>query len=261
MIAASMSKFFFAVLGLGIFWTSCKSSRTVRDEQPLYAISSEALWQALDSSRFRYNNFSGRADLDIEDRFGKSSAVGFIRMQRDSIIWISVRKAGIEGARILISPDSVHILDRGAKAYYLFAYADLRSQYQMDISFTALQDLIAGNAILRQELPWNSGTESGQFTLMGLEDQREYRFWQRPADLALSAQSIVDPISGLSMRMELDAYYSTATQSFAMHRELLISGQEQARIKVRFTKISTNDPSLSYSFSVSPSYEVIRGLR
>ncbi len=236
---------------------SCRQTKEVAaTDTPL--VSAQQLWQALDRSRLEFVTFSARADLDIEDANGKSGASAIVHMHRDSLIWISLRKAGLEGARVLITRDSLHILDRTAKTYYPLAFAELRQQYRIDLGFDALQDLISGSVLIRQPLEWTSGLDDGKLLLSGQDGGKVHRFWLRPSDLKLSSQSLEEASQGLGMTMQLDAYEELNGQAFATYRLLTIQGEMPASLQARFSKMVTNDPDLSFSFHINPGYTVVR---
>lgn len=51
---------------------------------------------------------------------------GTLRMRRDHVVQLSFSKFGIEGARLVFTPDSVVVLDRLHKLYLVAAYDSLR---------------------------------------------------------------------------------------------------------------------------------------
>ena len=251
--------FFFVVLGV-LVWPSCRSVRDIQGV-PVSGMADDQLWMALDSARFQFETFSAKADLDIEDASGKSGAIAYVRMRRDSLIWISFRKAGIEGARLLITPDSVHILDRTEKAYYPLSYDYLRTQFNLDMPFGALQDMIVGNVLVREPLIWLQGLENDQYVLAGQNKNWQYQFRIRPGDLKMTGQSLVDSSRGLAMYMDQDGYESVAGRGFATERILKLLGEKPSTLQIHFSKMTVDPDDLSFSFNVSPSYSIIRELR
>lgn len=68
-----------------------------------------------------------------------------IRMKKDSLIWISVTGIGFEVARGLITPDSIVLMDKFHKQYYVFSYEALSRKYDFELNFPLLQSIIVGN--------------------------------------------------------------------------------------------------------------------
>ena len=68
-----------------------------------------------------------------------------LRIQKDSLIWISVTGVGFEVARGLISRDSIAFMDKIHKTYFLFDYEQLSKKYNFKLDFPLLQSVIIGN--------------------------------------------------------------------------------------------------------------------
>ena len=68
-----------------------------------------------------------------------------LRVRKDSAIWISISKVGIEAVRALITRDSVAIMDKLERRYAIYDFPTLSRQFNFDMNFDLLQALIVGN--------------------------------------------------------------------------------------------------------------------
>lgn len=68
-----------------------------------------------------------------------------LRVRKDSAIWISISKVGIEAVRALITRDSVAIMDKLERRYAVYDFPTLSRQFNFDMNFDLLQALIVGN--------------------------------------------------------------------------------------------------------------------
>ncbi|MEZ0541728.1 DUF4292 domain-containing protein [Fibrella arboris] len=68
-----------------------------------------------------------------------------LRVHKDSVIWISISKVGIEAVRALITRDSVAIMDKLERRYAIYDFPTLSRQFNFDMNFDLLQALIVGN--------------------------------------------------------------------------------------------------------------------
>ena len=68
-----------------------------------------------------------------------------LRIQKDSIIWLSITGVGLEVARAIITPDSIALLDKIHREYYRFSYEQLSKQFDFELSYPLIQSLIVGN--------------------------------------------------------------------------------------------------------------------
>lgn len=70
----------------------------------------------------------------------ESSFSGTLRMRRDQVVQLSLTKFGIEGVRLIFTPDSVLLLDRLHKRYLQTSYAALpRAEEGKALSFETVQ--------------------------------------------------------------------------------------------------------------------------
>jgi len=65
-----------------------------------------------------------------------------LHLEKNKRIWVSVSLIGIEGARMLITPDTIKILDRINRQYRIVDFAYLSKEAQMPINFTMLQKVL-----------------------------------------------------------------------------------------------------------------------
>jgi hypothetical protein len=74
-----------------------------------------------------------------------SNASLSIRVRKDSLIWISISKIGIEAVRALITRDSVTLMDRLERQYAVYDFPSLSRQFNFEMNYDLLQALIVGN--------------------------------------------------------------------------------------------------------------------
>lgn len=93
-----------------------------------------------------------RGDLRIESGdLGNLRLSAVVRMQADSALWLTVRKFGFEGARALVTRDSVTLLNRLEREFLLAAADDLppdiREKLPVELTLGNLQGLFAGQPV------------------------------------------------------------------------------------------------------------------
>ena len=143
---------------------SCRSTRkiqtaiTKKDTVQVIAITDpradslryiHEVYNRIQQNRIEWNTFSAKVKVDFEGRDGKKSDFNaFIRLQKDSALWISIIAAlGIEGFRVLVTPDSVKVINKIDKVIQLRSVEYLREVTKIPLSFSELQDLLVGNPV------------------------------------------------------------------------------------------------------------------
>ena len=122
---------------------------------------------------------SGRVSIKIVDEDLNLNLRGFVRIKRDSVILISINAfAGIEAGRILITRDSVKIIDRLNNGYFVGDHERAKNYAPFPVDFELLQGLFLGltsNLFYDNKSNFNSNRmysfEEDNLTIMG-----EYEF-------------------------------------------------------------------------------------
>lgn len=104
------------------------------------------LVEQIKQNEFKTPALSIKANVAFKAEKLSDSFKMYIRMKQDSLIWISATYYKVEVARLLLTPDSVKIIDRKEKKYYLGDFQVLNVNFETDFNFYTLQDLILGNS-------------------------------------------------------------------------------------------------------------------
>lgn len=144
-----------SLIKLGIFslvlaaaW-SCAPRKRLVSSATEYAVSRaerrEVIGQ-VDQRRMVFTTFSGRAKGRMSINKDDYDLTANVRIQRDSAIWISVTALmGIEAGRILITPDSIKLVNRLRSEYAVVPYDHVHRFTDNQLDFYDLQELLVGN--------------------------------------------------------------------------------------------------------------------
>lgn len=95
-----------------------------------------------------FNTFTAKVRVQYDGKEGGDEATAFIRMKKDSAIWLSLRGAlGIEGFRVVVTRDSVKVMNLLKKTVQLRTINYLQEMTQLPFDFYTLQDLVIGNPV------------------------------------------------------------------------------------------------------------------
>lgn len=103
------------------------------------------LYKSLDEHEFEYSNLTLKFSAEMFAGESSETFSGIIRIQNDSIIWLSLRSYNIEGARVVITQDSVKYLNRLENTYYIGNFDFLTDRFQIDLSYDAIQSILSNN--------------------------------------------------------------------------------------------------------------------
>lgn len=207
-----------------------------------------------------YKTFSAKMKVEYWDKDGKGPDLTvFVRMQKDSVIWLSVNATvfSYEAFRVLITPDSVKLLNKQDKIAQLRSVKYLEEVAQIPFDFKTVQELIIGNPLFLDSniVSYRKGSESISLLSMGelfknlitvgvenyllqhikLDDQNQRR--NRTADLSFSN------------------YNGQGGIAFSTYRKMSFTEKSKIDVQMEFKQYAFNE-SLSYPFSIPKNYSV-----
>lgn len=135
------------ILLTSIFFGACKSPTQLRRSE-LSDKTPEFLIEEQRKTNPEFNGLSARISAQADTPERSISFKMNIRLQRDSIMWISISPAlGIEVVRALITTDSVFVINRVDKTFLETDFHYLSEMANTDVDFAMLQALLTGTAL------------------------------------------------------------------------------------------------------------------
>lgn len=124
----------------------------------------------IDSSRIHYQTFTAKVNVDYKGSDGKNYNVNVnVRMYKDSAIWINVNALlGVDVMRVLITKDSLKLIDKLNKVYTAKSIAYLQEVTSLPLDLKTLQDLIIGNPVFLDRNIVSYTTTANQISLLSV---------------------------------------------------------------------------------------------
>ncbi len=210
-------------------------------------------------NRIDYKTFSAKIKVEYEDAKGKQPDVNaFVRMKKDSIIWISINATflSIEAFRILITKNKVIILNKLQKQVEEHPFSFIEDIAKIPLDFSTLQDIIVGNPIyVGDKVIGYKQTENrillstvGKYfkNLLTLSSTNNLVERSKLDDLDISLNRTGD--------LTYNDYENKSGFNFATKREITVAEKTKVDIKLDFKQYDFNT-ELSYPFSVPKNYK------
>ncbi len=270
------------VLAVVVLWSSasCKARKTVpvpdlvKPTTSVLALadSPDSLYAVLQSGGLPAAWFAARVAVDAELDSEKRSFNVNLRMRRDSIIWMSISPAlGIEVARVLISPDSVKVLNRINGTYFKGGFGYLSELLQADLNFKMLQSILLGNAYLHYTVDkYILDRENGEFVLSTFKKRKMKRenemeipeivtqeIWYSPERQRVSRMEMRDyrPMRNFSVRYL--AYDLIDSLQVPSSFQIDAQANKSLRVQMTYSRIVLNKEQ-NTAFSIPDDYEPMR---
>ena len=232
----------------------------------------KALSHELKSNELNFNTLKAKMSVDSEVDSSYNSFTVNLKMHRDSLIWASISKMGVEGVRVLISTDSVWLLNRLDKTYFSGNFSYLSKLLNTSLDFNLIQSLLTGNSVdfYDDEDKIKSNVNDCLYVLGTIRKSKMKRVLHKGKELREPVQSIyLDPESYKILKIlffefnperNVTVSYSDfklvdSIQQFPTKSEFEIIGSKKIKINIQYTRYKLNQP-LTFSFRIPSTYKL-----
>jgi len=254
----SLSTFLILILILSL--SSCKSSKGIinKDNSKL---SAEDLIAKVNDNAFRPAWFRAKAQLQYKMPSNSMSFTSTIISENEKVLWLNGKKFGMEGARIMVTPDSVFALNRLQREYlaedisWVALEYDLPSLLGEAIDLKHLQDIFIGNPIM-DVIPYTAvDNKEGEILLTGGKESYDSQLMLNAANLQPRYTTFNQGENQLLVKYS-DYRPLDETHVIAYKRDITVKrpGQEDIQLSILYTDISINQAQ-DIKFNIPKSYQ------
>lgn len=266
-------KLLFSLLGFIFILNSChrknsisKTETTgttiVQPAKPLTPVAAtidpnvKALLTQLKNNEINFKELSLKLKTKVSSPDLNQSFTTNIRWKKNEKIWLSMSIIGIEGARVLITKDSIKIMDKINNRYVLKPLSYIKQKTLVDLSFSDIEHLLLGQLIFL--------------------DTAKAKFADNPANITINADAVrfltnvvfdkttKNPtslfVTDKKYPQTIDVKYSNYQiqlgKPFAMDRELKMknnTAEFEMIAKIQSIEVKQN---MDYPFTINPSYKI-----
>lgn len=217
-----------------------------------------AALQGLNSHRIDFRTFSAKVNIDYRGSEGKSYDVNaVIRMQKDSAIWISANAIlGIEAMRVLITRDSVKLLDKLNKTYTARSVDYLQDVTALPLDLKTVQDLILGNPVFLDSnvVSYSSGNNGVSLLSVGTWFKNLMTLSEGEFVLQHSKLDDADITRNRTAELSYSDYENKKGGLFSTKRRIIVAEKNRLDVKLEFKQYDFNG-EVSFPFSVPKNFE------
>jgi hypothetical protein len=253
---------FFFVL-ITIFLSSCKTTSTIGADnvkkKPI-----NFLLQKMEENRVSYEWFDAKAKVKFES---KDQNIGFttnLKMRHDSLIWIKVQKISIEGLRVRMTPDKIEVLNRQENKYIVEDFSSIKKQLPIPFGFKDMEDLFAGNPIMKEGIDFEASVDSGRHLLSGnIFDESDKNLKKGIVKIWLDRDYRIVRVFAKIDENQINASFAdfqpvNEKQLIAFEKDIQIQSPEsgEIKLKINFNKVDLNEEQ-DVKFEIPEYYEKV----
>ena len=252
--------------------SSCKTSKTTVLDAPLKLRGADVI-EVFDSMmvhQFTFDWLSLKASVEYTAQGETESFDVNMRARKDSAIWLSITTIlGIEAARVLVTRDSMYILDRIHKTYTVRDFDFLEDLLKTRLNFEIMQAVLIGNYFpyLKNE-KLKSVYEEDSTVILSTLNKRKLRramedkdpnkpiiqdFWIN-SNYRITKSRMEDDKLNRSLEAAYSDFSEAGPKLIPGKIEVTVSATNPATIKVEYSRITVDEPT-TLSFSVPEKYD------
>jgi len=269
----SVKTFWILIVTLAIMhlFFACSPTRKAI-KAPLKEEGVEYLITKLKENELKYTWLSARFSAEYENKGKITSFSGQIRIRKDSLIWISLTPMlGIEAIRLIISQDSVKMINRLNDTYFVGDYNYVNRFLNTNIDYDILQAFLNGNDLqFYENSKFRASIERGEYKLSTADRQKLKKYVRSSNEnlkiyiqnIWLDAQTFKITFADVKEirreNIKLEASYGSFDeingQLFPKKVEYLIRAENVVKVSADFSKIIIDVP-LQFPFKIPPGYQ------
>ncbi len=258
-----MNKSSYILIIITLFcYTSCRTAKSIHSKEIAAVISAEEkekieVLQQIPNAQFNFNLITAKAKVAISSKGNTQNVTFNIRMKKDEKIWISVNAIGsIEVARILLTPDSVKIIDRINNKYIVKDYVFISNLLKNEVSFFSMQDLMIGNVplpLLVNNLRVMSNSEN--ILLSNSVDEKKSTITLLKSTYKMLQLTVIDTFSNKNLKIDYADQRPIEGQNFPyLINSIASSEKESVKLDIQFVKVEKVS-SLEFPFNIPKRFE------
>ena len=249
------------MLLLGGFLGACKTpikvSKPINPPAALAKQSAEFLVAKIRANTLNYEWFVAKSRTKFEDKDNNVSFTVQIRHRKDSLLWMTIKKVSVEGARVRMTPTTIEILDRQNDEYTQKPFEFIHERSKIPLTFAELQQLVVGNALFLDEKNSRARTDSIWYRLDGRKNGLDFTFWVDSSDYTIQKVQVLQ--GNRELIAELSDYQTVegSGESRIPHLiDLNFSSPESGKVRIRteYQNISLQAPE-NTNFEVPEHYK------
>ncbi len=266
-------KIFIYSLLLSLAFFSCRSSRkissivTLKDSAMVVVNPAEsdsaktvrANFLKLNEKKIQFNTFSSKVKVDYsDDKNNRIDFNAFIRMKKDSAIWVSIIAAlNIEAYRVLITPDSIVILDKINRTVQSKSLSYLQQITKLPFDFKTLQDLIIGNPVYLEKniVAYRDQDEKLSFSTIGEAFKHYITISKNDLSILFSKLDDIDVGRSRTANLSYEDYVIAGPWKFAETRKITLSEKTTIDVKLDFKQVEFDKP-MTFPFAIPKNYRL-----
>jgi hypothetical protein len=229
---------------------SLKETSTIVDEK------AQALLMHLKKNELQFTELAIKLKTKVTSPELNQSFTTNIRWKKNEKIWLSMSIIGIEGVRVLITKDSIKIMDKINSRYVLKPLSYISQKALVDLSFSDIQNLLLGQLIFTDSSKAIYTENANNITISANGTRFLTNILFDRSTKNLNYLYINDKTYSQTIDVQYSDYQIQLGKPFPMERTLNMKkgmGFFEMIAKIQNLEVKQN---LEFPFTINPSYKI-----
>lgn len=238
----------------------CLASLFYSCKRELRGTASSAKKSKLEIKEFDFEYLKGKAKVNYLENNERQNVRANIRIKKDSVIWIQFAGVGgIEGGRVLITKDSLTMIDRINKEFHSFDYEELAYRYKFDIDYNLIESMIIGNLPFSYEKKDKVSRQSDFFLIKQKSDIHSVENYVSRSTQRLEKVSIEQAATRNTLNLLYKDFNMVNEVPFPFSSSATLKYNDKNKtlfteINLDFSKAEIPDKPLKFPFNIPQKY-------
>jgi len=268
------------VLFVAFILFSCKASEKDNVKIKVKHLPTNILLEKLTKNEFVFNTLSSKAAI-VFDNGKKTSFKAHLRLKKDSAIWMSITPLlGVEVARVLITKDTVKVMNRMSSEFFIGDFAYINKVFGLDLDYQMAEALLIGNSI---DFDHNNKVHSAvdrkkaNYYISSIKKRKVKKelkkvekaklktkikeqaqaFWLEPIHFKIKEILLKSPEKEQGFKGEYTDHKEINDQLFPHELHFKLDSKKPASIDLEYSKVYTGK-TLSFPFKIPTKYVQIQ---
>jgi hypothetical protein len=257
-----------------IAFVSCRSTRQIttvvakKDSavvviNPAESDSAKSVRATLDKinqKHISFTTFSSKVKVEYnDDKNRRLDFNAFVRMKKDSAIWISIIAAlNIEAFRVMITPDSLVIMDKLNRTIQKKTLSYLQEITKVPFDYHTLEDLIIGNPIYLDKTIVAYADQGEKLSLSTVGEAFKHILTVSKNDLSILFSKLddLDVTRSRTANLSYAEYKMSGPWLFSEVRNISLSEKTKLDVLLDFKQVEF-EKVLTFPFSIPKNYKLL----
>ncbi len=203
-----------------------------------------------------YTFISGKAKVDFNSDFGSGKVNLYVRSIKDSLLWIAAKKVSVEVGRVLITTDSIFIINRVDRAYQKFGLEEIQKRYGVSASLPYIQNMILGIPPMTDTTEyWKVNYDEKDYTIECMSENILHKFILDSTTGNITKGQFKEKFIASGNMLYKDYSYNIGTKAIPRYRyyQLTNDKEETITMETNFSKWEV-DVTQPIRFSIPSNY-------